>query len=79
MLVPSSVGDGASYESLHVIPRAYPEGIAGVSFCDDNVLVIGSKDHQVCVCVCLSVCLFCVYLCTSMCAHVRMCVYTCVL
>ena len=47
MLVPSSVEDGAPYESLHVIPRAYPEGIAGVSFCDGNVLVIGSKDHQV--------------------------------
>ena len=69
LLVPSSVECGAPYESLHVIPRAYPEGIAGVSFCDDNVLVTGSKDHQVsmCVSVCLSVCVYYVYMCVHMC------------
>ena len=64
MLVPSSEEDGASYKSLHVFPGAYPEGIAGLSFCDGNVLVTGSKDHQVCVCVCVRVC-----------ACMRVCVY----
>ena len=51
LLVPSSEEDGASYESLNVFPGAYPEGIAGLSFCDENILVTGSKDHQVCRCV----------------------------
>lgn len=67
LLVPSSDEDGAPYESLHVIARAYPEGIAGVSYCDGNVLVIGSKEHQVCLCVCACACI-----------HVPVCVSVCV-
>jgi len=65
------VEDGAPYESLHVIPRAYPEGIAGVSFCNGNVLVTSSKDHQVSVankhCTCVCVCVL-----TSRCVPVRL-------
>lgn len=49
LLVPSPEEDGAPYKSLHIIPGAYPEGVASLSFCDDNVLVVGSKDHQVCL------------------------------
>ena len=68
LLVPSPEEDGAPYESLHVIAGAYPEGIASFSFCDGNVLVTGSKDHQVCVCVCVCVC-------ACVCARVHVCVH----
>ena len=88
LLVPSSEEDGASYESLNVFPGAYPEGIAGLSFCDENILVTGSKDHQVCrsvhalacgyMCACMHVYLS-VSLCTYtlwICAHVAYTIYT---
>ena len=69
LLVPSSEEDGASYESLNVFPGAYPEGIAGLSFCDENILVTGSKDHQVCRSVHALACV-CVYACISVCVLV---------
>ena len=74
MLVPSSEGDGAPYESLHVIDRAYPEGIAGVSFCDGNVLVTGSKDHQVGMHKLHAYMSTHTFLCACMCVYICMCV-----
>ena len=75
LLVPSSEEDGASYESLNVFPGAYPEGIAGLSFCDENILVTGSKDHQVCrsvhalACGCMCACMHVYRLCPCVHTH----------